>query len=225
MDLCVEGFLLPGHVSHTFLRSLPSPQVSTFDPVASFVSALNLYRDCPPTLFKALADLHPDQEVWLKSYQEERGGLQSLDTYHKITLGKYPTLYKKGAPQALPTMCILTIKRDENLLPQHAKSQIVVLGNHKDIVWSKSDKFVPVLCNESLCLLIIMAVKKWCPLCQGDFKNAFCQGILTPEEATIVRPPLGNPDADPHKYWLLLQTLYGLRRNPQHWYDKINAIL
>jgi hypothetical protein len=122
VDLCIEGVLAPGHVSHTFLHSLPSPQVPIFDPVASFVSALNLNRDCPPTLLKSLADLHLDQEVWLKSYQEEKGNLQSLDTYCKITLGKYPALCKKGAPHALPTMYVLTIKQDENLLLQCAKS-------------------------------------------------------------------------------------------------------
>jgi hypothetical protein len=41
----------------------------------------------------------------------------------------------------------------------------------------------------------------------------------------IVRPPSGDPEADPQEYWLLLKTLYGLRRSPRHWYDKINAIL
>jgi hypothetical protein len=101
----------------------------------------------------------------------------------------------------------------------------VVLGNHEDRVWSKSGKFVLVICNESLHLLVSMAVEKWCPLHQDNCKNAFCQGILPPEEVTIVRPPLGDPDADPHKYWLLLQTLYGLRCSPRHWYGKINAIL
>ncbi len=122
MDLCVDGVLLPGHVLQTFLCSLPLPQVSTFDPIALFVSALNLHRDCPPTLLKALADLHPDQEVWLKSYQKEKGSLQSLYTYCKITLGEYCALCKKGAPCAISTMCILTLKQDENLLLQHAKS-------------------------------------------------------------------------------------------------------
>jgi hypothetical protein len=43
-----------------------------FDP---FVSALNLHRECPPTLLKALADTHPDREVWLQSYKEEKEGL------------------------------------------------------------------------------------------------------------------------------------------------------
>jgi hypothetical protein len=68
VDLCVEGILVPGHVSHSFLRPTDSTNQSTFDPVASFVSAVNLHRECPPTLLKALADSHPDREIWLESY-------------------------------------------------------------------------------------------------------------------------------------------------------------
>ena len=59
----------------------------------------------------------------------------------------------------------------------------------------------------------------------GDCKKTFCQGILPAEETTIVRPPSGDPDASKDEYWLLLKTLYGLRRSPCHWYDKINAII
>ena len=65
VDLCVEGVLLPCHIAHTFLRSPVSLQKSTFDPVASFVSTLNLYKECPPTLLKALAHSHPNRKVWL----------------------------------------------------------------------------------------------------------------------------------------------------------------
>ena len=225
VDLCVEGTLVPGHVSHSFLRPTNSPNQSTFDPVASFVSAVNLHRECPPTLLKALADSHPDREIWLESYREEKQGIESLDTYRKITLGEYRALREKGAPKAIPTMCVLTIKKDENLCPLRAKSRIVVLGNHEDRLWSKSDRFAPVLRQDSLRFLASLAVEKRRALRQGDCKNAFCQGILPPEEITIVRPPSGDPDADPHEYWLLRKTLYGLRRSPRHWYDKINAIL
>jgi hypothetical protein len=150
--MCVEGVLLPGHISHTFLRSPTSPQLLTFEPVASFVSALNLHKECPPTI--------TIREVWLQSYQEEKSGLESLNTYRKSTLGKYQVLRKKGAPCAILTMCVLTIKWDENLLPQQAKPCIVVLGNHEDRVWSKLDKFAPVLRGDSLRFLVSMAVQQ-----------------------------------------------------------------
>jgi hypothetical protein len=101
-------------------------------------------------------------------------------------LGKYRALCEKGNPKAIPTMCVLTVKRDENLNPLWAKSWIVVLDNHKDHVWSKTDRFAPILHSNSLQFLVSMAIEKCCPLCQGDCKNAFCQGILPPKEVTIV---------------------------------------
>ncbi len=32
---------------------------------------------------------------------------------------------------------------------------------------------------------------------------------------------MGDPEAEPNGYWLLLWTLYGLSCSPQHWYEKI----
>ncbi len=87
------------------------------------------------------------------------------------------------------------------------------------------NKYGAVLHNESLHLLVSMAVETLLPIHQGNCKNAFCQGILSPEEVTIVRPPSRYPDSDPRKYWLLLRTLFGLWHSPRHWYDKINALL
>jgi hypothetical protein len=155
-----------------FLRLLSSSAPTTFDPVASFVSTVNLHLECWPTLLKVLADSHPDGEVWLSSFLEEKHGIQSLNTYRKITLGKYHALRKKGAPKAIPMMCVLTVKRDENLNSLWAKSWIIILGNHENHVWSKSNRFAPVLCSNSLHFLVSMAVKKHCPLCQGDCKKA-----------------------------------------------------
>jgi hypothetical protein len=69
----------PVTFSHTFLHSPTSPQHSTFNPVVSFVSALNLHKECAPTLLKALANSDPNQDVWLQSYKEEKSGLESLN--------------------------------------------------------------------------------------------------------------------------------------------------
>ena len=104
-------------------------------------------------------------------------------------------------------MFILTIKKGKQLRPLRAKLRIVILGNHKDRVWAKSEKFSPVLCQDSLRFLTSMAVASRHPLRQGDCKNAFCQGILPADEITIVRPPSGDSEAAPDEYWLLKRTL------------------
>ncbi len=100
-----------------------------------------------------------------------------------------------------------------------------MLGNHEDCVWTKSDHFAPVLCQDSLCFLVSLVVQKKCPLCQGDCKNAFCQDVLPNDKVAIVCPPHSAPGVELDKYWLLQWTLYGLCCSPCHWYDKINAIL
>ncbi len=122
-------------------------------------------------------------------------------------------------------MCVLMIKPDKMMHPHCAKAQIVVLGNHNDWIGTKSKKYTPVLHPDTLGLILSMAVKRRRLLIQGDCKNAFCQGILSTEEITIVKPPISFPDATKDKYWLLKCTLYNLRRSPKHWYDKIRKIL
>jgi hypothetical protein len=76
-------------------------------------------------LLRALADSHPDHEIWLQSYYEEKRGIESLRTFKNITLGEYRALCVKGAPKAIPTMCILTIKKDENLLPLEQNPELL----------------------------------------------------------------------------------------------------
>ena len=97
-------------------------------------------------------------------------------------------------------MCVLTIKRNENLLPVRAKTRIVVLGNHEDRVWTKSEKFAPVLRSDSLRYIVSMAVEKRRLLKQGDCKNVFCNGELPEDEVTIVRQPNGDPSAAKNEF-------------------------
>jgi hypothetical protein len=98
-ELCTEGVLIPGHVSSSFLCSALS--LTTFGPIANFVSTVNLVCEYPRSLLTALADKHPDREVWLKSYFEEKRGIESLGTYEKLSLTQYHALSEKSAPKAV----------------------------------------------------------------------------------------------------------------------------
>ena len=219
-DLCLGGTLIPGHQSSSFLHATRTTELS-----ASHVSAINLKHDCPRSLLSGLHHTHPDCDIWLASFREEKSGIQSQDTYVTIGLPEYRALRAKGVPKAIPTMCVLSIKKDVMLNPLRAKSRIVVLGNHEDRVWTKPEKYAPVLRPNSMRLIVSLAVKRRRTLKQGDCKNAFCQGILPDDEITIVKPPIGDPNAAKDKYWLLKRTLYGLWRSPRHWYNKITSVL
>jgi hypothetical protein len=109
--MCIEGVLIPGLVSRTFLCSSASPQHSTFDSVTSFVSAVNLHHECPPIFIWAFVDSHPDCKVWLQSYYVEKQGIECLGTFMKMTPREYQAHCKKGAPKAIQTMCIFKIKK------------------------------------------------------------------------------------------------------------------
>ena len=60
---------------------------------------------------------------------------------------------------------------------------------------------------------------------QGDCKNTLCNATLPENEVTAIRPPIGDPAFQEYEYWLLKETLYGLRRSPHHWYNMIKGII
>ena len=122
-------------------------------------------------------------------------------------------------------MALSTIKFDTEGKPARDKYRIVALGNMDPISWSKSDCYAPVLSLSELRLLTSLAVKHNVPLKAGDFVQAFCQKPLPPDEQYVVRPPHGCTNSKPNSYWLLLRTLYGLKRIPKHWYDHAKQLL
>jgi hypothetical protein len=188
------------------------------------VSAERLQSKSPPsTLKKALAAGNPDAPIWDESYNEEYDGLTKLDTFEVLTKAQYDTL--PNQPKAIPTMCVLTIKVDEWNRPVRAKSRIVVLGNLEDHAWTKADCYAPVLRQDSLRLLILIAVQVGCVAKQGDCKNAFYQPRLPDDEVVIVMPPPGCPRSEPFTYWRLRKTLYGLQQSPCHWYENFKMHL
>ena len=96
----------------------------------------------------------------MASFQEEKDGIKLQDTYDILTLEQYRAYCAQGAPWAIPRMFVLTIKPNEMLRPHRANSRIVVLGNHKERIWTKSEKYAPVLCPDTLRLIVSMAVQR-----------------------------------------------------------------
>ena len=68
-------------------------------------------------------------------------------------------------------MNLFTVKPDMNGDPLRAKSRIVVLGNLEQRIWSKEDRYAPVLSGSAARLLVSMAVENGRTLKQGDCKT------------------------------------------------------
>ncbi len=166
-----ENRLQPGRLNH--------PHCSTFH-----VSAKNLHNPCPPTLGKALHSSNTDKPTWLDSYKQEFFDIQNMDVYNEISPEEYCRIqHRCGKP--IPTMCVLTIKY-ENGYPDCAKCRIVVLGNQQDQTYSKNEKYAPVITQNQFRYLLSLAIKNKRFLCQGDVKNAFCDGHLPQDEVVVI---------------------------------------
>ena len=119
--------LIASATSHTSTRNYPTGQFPC--PVSQLIgrtcawkgpcsrvtpweasSKTNLGVSCLCSLLSALAPSHPDRNVWLASFREEKDGIKSQDTYDTLTLEQYRAYHAQGAPRAIPTMCVLTIK-------------------------------------------------------------------------------------------------------------------
>ena len=74
-------------------------------------------------------------------------------------------------------------------------------------------------------LLTLIAVRKKCTLKCGDVKQAFVQATLPDDELYALRPPKGCIDTNLTDLWKLNKSLYGLRRAPKHWYNKLRTML
>ena len=157
------------------------------------------------------------------AYTEEYMGLYEIPTWMTITESQYQQI-KHLCPNILPSMAVSTIKNDENGLPKRAKYKIVVLGNLDPHNWNKSEVHAPVCSLMQLRLMISLAVKKNRFLKQGDVKQTFVRSTLPPDEKYVVRPPADCIYSKPNTYWLLIWTLYGLKRSAKHWFDKATNI-
>lgn len=186
---------------------------------AAHISAKGLTQPCPGTLAKAFNPNNPDRDIWLASYEEEYNGLISRDTFTIIDESEYKALHDKTRKQAIPSMGVLTIKTDRNGDPVRAKSCIVVLGNHDNMLWTKTNCFAPVVSAPVIRLMAALAVRNKMVLKQGNCKNAFCHTVLPDDE--VVCPPANCPISKPNTYWCLNKTLYGLCRSPQHWFHTL----
>jgi len=122
-------------------------------------------------------------------------------------------------------MAIATIKYDEFNRPKRAKYRIVVLGNHDYHTWSKDSTAAPVMSQLELRLLTSLAVYHKRVMKNCNIKQAFVQSSLPEDEVYLVRPPHGCPKSPPGTYWRLLRSLYGLRRAPKLWFEKLSSHL
>jgi hypothetical protein len=189
--------------------------------VLRHVSAHGLQSLIAPSSLKQHNSMSPsDKLIWDSAYSEEYDGLSSIPTWEVLTEHQFKQLSKGCKP--LPSMAISTIKYDKNNCPKRAKYRIVVLGNLDYHNWSRKSTAAPVMSQLELRLLTSLAVYHKRTLKNCDVKQAFVQASLPATEEYYVKPPVGCPRSTPGIYWKLLRSLYGLKRAPKLWFEKLS---
>jgi hypothetical protein len=217
------GQLFKGHVKFRQVYNTRA-QVQLKDSVLRHVSAHGLSSLVAPTSLKSHDKMSAnDKTIWDAAYSEEYDGLSSLPTWEILSESQFQTL-SKGV-KALPSMAIATIKYDNFNRPKQAKYRIVVLGNHDYHTWSKESTATLAMSQLELRLFTSLAISEKCYLKNCDIKQSFVQSSLQDDEHYFVRPPKGCPISAPGTYWRLLRSLYGLRRAPKLWFDKLSSHL
>jgi hypothetical protein len=222
-NLLDSGQLFKGHVKFRTVYAARN-QTSLRDCVLQHISAHGLKSLVAPCSLKDHKNMDPsDKSIWDAAYDEEYDGLISLPTWEVVSEEQFKQLNQEK--RALPTMAIATIKYDENNKPKRAKYRLVVLGNLDYHTWSKEDTTAPVLSQLELRLLTSLAVHHHRVLKNCDIKQAFIQSSLPSDETYFLCPPPGCPRSTFGQYWRLLRSLYGLKRAPKLWFQKLSSHL
>jgi hypothetical protein len=192
--------------------------------VLRHVSAYGLHSLVPPTSLKAHSTMiSTDKQIWDDAYSEEYEGLESIPTWEVLTEAQFKHL--SAGKKCLPSMAISTIKYDAFNKPKRAKYRIIVLGNLDYHQWSKESMAAPIMSQLELRILASLAIFHKRTLKNCDIKQAFVQSFLPPGEEYFIKPPIGCPKSTPGTYWRLLRSLYGLKRAPKLWYEKLSSHL
>jgi len=149
--------------------------------------------------------------------------LNNLPTWDIVSEAEFKRLHR--GVKALPSMALACIKYDEFNKPKRAKYRIVILGNLDCNNWSRESTTAPVMSQLELRLLTSLAVYHRRVLKKCDIKQAFVQSSLPESETYFVRPPQGCPHTPPNTLWKLTRSLYGLKRAPRLWYEKLSSHL
>jgi len=154
---------------------------------------------------------------WMQAVKEE------LDTLFKA--GSYELVDLPQGHKALGVKWVFKLKFRADGTPEHYKARLVVNQGYAQVFGrGHFDTYAPVLCYESLRLLLGLAVLLDLDIHQMDIDSAFLQANL--EEQVFVHQPEGFVSLEhPYKVWKLIKGLYGLKQAPLAWNKVIDGYL
>ena len=157
------------------------PPVST-DQVYAMFCETQIAPDNPKTLTKARRS--PEWPQWEKAIQAK------LDQLHKM--GTWELVDPPKEQVSIGNKWVLTKKYDKQGNLQKFKAQLVAKGYTQMPGMDYTDTYAPVVCLETICTLLALAISKDWEIQQRDVKGAYLNGRI--KEQIYMKQPNGYDD-------------------------------
>ena len=115
-------------------------------------------------------------------------------------------------------------KLDEVGVITRNKARLVVKGYNQEEGIDYGETFAPVARLEVVRLLLAFACMSGFKLFQMDVKSVFLNGIIN-EEDYVEQPPGFEDHQHPNHVYKLKKALYGLKKAPRQWYERLSNFL
>jgi hypothetical protein len=115
-------------------------------------------------------------------------------------------------------------KQDQDGIVVRNKARVVTQGYTQVEGLDYDETYAPVARLEAIRILLAYACAHNIKLYQMDVKSAFLNGIIN-ELVFIEQPPGFEDDKKPNHVYKLKKALYGLKRAPRAWYERLRDFL
>lgn len=155
-------------------------------------------------------------ESWLLAMQEEINQFVRNDVWELVPRPLHQSV--------IGTKWVYRNKVDEHGVIVRNKARLVAQGYNQEEGIDYEETFAPVARLESIRMLLAFACHKNFILYQMDVKSAFLNGYIM-EEVYVSQPPGFQDHKLPNHVYKLKKALYGLKRAPRAWYDRLSTFL
>jgi len=165
----------------------------------------------PTIVDEALSD-----DGWILAMQEE------LNQFHRNDV--WDLVPKPRQKNIIRTKWVFRNKLNEQGEVVINKVRLVAQGYSQQEGIDYTETFAPVERLEKIRLLLSYAVNNGIILDQTDVKSAFLNGVIS-EEVLVKQPPSFEDLKYPDHVYNLKKSLYGLKKAPSAWYDRLSNFL
>lgn len=164
----------------------------------------------PKTVKTALFDPR-----WLQAMKTEYKALIDNKTWDLVPLPPHK--------KAIGCKWVYRVKENPDGSVNKFKARLVAKGFSQTLGCDYTETFSPVIKPVTIKLILTIAITHKWEIQQIDINNEFLNGFL--QEEVYMSQPQGFEAANKSLVWKLNKSLYGLKKAPRAWYERLTSAL